>query len=47
MVLERYTVTDGSSQVPSLGLQEAWVKEWMAELVDALNWLHSSGWAHR
>ena len=46
-ILERHAGTDASSQVSSSGLQETWVKEWMAELVDALEWLHSSGWAHR
>lgn len=29
------------------GLREAWVKGWMAELFDAVAWLHASGWAHR
>lgn len=29
------------------GLPEAWVRSWTAELVDAVEWLHSSGWAHR
>ena len=47
MILERHAGTGTSSQVSASGLQEAWVREWMAELVDALEWLHSSGWAHR
>ncbi|GAA6058636.1 hypothetical protein JCM10212_004047 [Sporobolomyces blumeae] len=30
-----------------VGLPETWVRRWTAELVDAVEWLHSEGWAHR
>ncbi|GAA5868380.1 hypothetical protein JCM3774_003273 [Rhodotorula dairenensis] len=42
-VLEHHVATESTAG----GLPEAWVKGWMAELVDALEWLHSNGWAHR
>ena len=32
---------------PALGLEEAWVCRWMAEAVEAVEWLHLQGYAHR
>lgn len=32
---------------PRVGLEEMYVQRWMAELVEALEWLHGKGWAHR
>ncbi|BGO90165.1 hypothetical protein NBRC10512_002558 [Rhodotorula toruloides] len=29
------------------GLSEDWVRGWMAQLLDAVGWLHGKGWAHR
>ncbi|GAA6004807.1 uncharacterized protein JCM10292_002522 [Rhodotorula paludigena] len=39
---EKTTARDLSS-----GLPEDWVRPWMAELVDAVEWVHEKGWAHR
>ncbi|BGP38654.1 hypothetical protein JCM10450v2_002604 [Rhodotorula kratochvilovae] len=38
---------EGAEPGQEKGLPEEWVKGWMAELVDAVDWLHGSGWAHR
>ncbi|GAA5975967.1 hypothetical protein JCM10908_005341 [Rhodotorula pacifica] len=45
-VLERHGIANAPGAAPT-GLPEIWVKGWMAELLDALEWLHSKGWAHR
>ncbi|BGP01325.1 AGC/DMPK/GEK protein kinase [Rhodotorula toruloides ATCC 204091] len=29
------------------GLSEDWVRGWMAQLLNAVDWLHGKGWAHR
>ncbi|GAA5884676.1 hypothetical protein JCM6882_005345 [Rhodosporidiobolus microsporus] len=34
-------------QGAEVGLPEDWVRPWMAELVDSLEWLHGQGWVHR
>ncbi|GAA5821321.1 hypothetical protein JCM11251_004571 [Rhodosporidiobolus azoricus] len=44
-VLERKNI--GIEPGKEVGLPEAWVRPWMAELVDALEWLHNQGWVHR
>ncbi|GAA5836154.1 hypothetical protein JCM9279_002211 [Rhodotorula babjevae] len=44
-VLERQN--DGVDAGAEQGLPEEWVRGWMAELVDAVAWLHGEGWAHR
>ncbi|GAA6013807.1 hypothetical protein JCM8202_000819 [Rhodotorula sphaerocarpa] len=45
-LLEEQNMSSSSVGHPG-GLREAWVKGWMAELFDAVAWLHASGWAHR
>ncbi|GAA6038929.1 hypothetical protein JCM8097_000579 [Rhodosporidiobolus ruineniae] len=44
-VLERKNEVRGPGQ--EVGLPEEWVRRWMAELVDAVEWLRGKGWAHR
>ncbi|GAA6002178.1 hypothetical protein JCM10207_003111 [Rhodosporidiobolus poonsookiae] len=44
-VLERKN--EGVEPGREVGLPEEWVRRWMAELVDAVEWLHGQGWAHR
>ncbi|GAA5855487.1 hypothetical protein JCM8547_007856 [Rhodosporidiobolus lusitaniae] len=38
---------EGVEPGKELGLPEDWVKPWLAELVDAVEWLHGEGWVHR
>ncbi|BGP14617.1 hypothetical protein JCM10213v2_002566 [Rhodosporidiobolus nylandii] len=44
-VLERKN--EGVVPGQELGLPEDMVRLWMAELLDAVEWLHGEGWAHR
>ncbi|GAA5823238.1 hypothetical protein JCM3770_000093 [Rhodotorula araucariae] len=44
-ILEQYN--QGVVRGEEKGLPEEWVKGWMAELVDAVEWLHGRAWAHR
>ncbi|GAA5960999.1 hypothetical protein JCM3765_006497 [Sporobolomyces pararoseus] len=39
--------TEGKDPTDIQGLPEEWVNFWIAELVDAVDWLHERGWAHR
>ncbi|BGP23354.1 hypothetical protein JCM10295v2_002250 [Rhodotorula toruloides] len=41
------SVNDGVSAGEERGLKEDWVRAWTAELLDAVEWLHGKGWAHR
>lgn len=45
-LLERKNAEEGQEGV-LLGLEESWVRRWMADLVEVLEWLHVEGWAHR
>ncbi|BGP30658.1 hypothetical protein JCM10296v2_002415 [Rhodotorula toruloides] len=38
---------EGVSVGDEKGLSEEWVRGWMAQLLDAIEWLHGKGWAHR
>ncbi|GAA5873568.1 hypothetical protein JCM1840_005963 [Sporobolomyces johnsonii] len=38
---------DGKDPSCGEGLPEEWVRSWMRELVEAVEWLHEAGWAHR
>lgn len=44
-VLERQN--EGVEPGSEVGLREDWVRFWMAQLVEAVEWLHEKGWAHR
>ncbi|GAA5976489.1 hypothetical protein JCM5350_001708 [Sporobolomyces pararoseus] len=41
------TSLEGKDSSQNEGLPEEWVKFWIAQLVDAVEWLHNQGWAHR
>ncbi|GAA5949762.1 hypothetical protein JCM21900_003284 [Sporobolomyces salmonicolor] len=38
---------DGKDPSSGEGLPEEWVRSWMRALVEAVEWLHAAGWAHR
>ncbi|ORY88772.1 kinase-like domain-containing protein [Leucosporidium creatinivorum] len=45
-LLERKNAEEGQDGMV-IGLEESWVRRWMADLVEVVEWLHAEGWAHR
>jgi serine/threonine protein kinase len=45
-MLERKNAEEGQEGIV-LGLEESWVRRWIADLIEVVEWLHAEGWAHR